>query len=128
MATWPDIQIYLREKYTLSDDASDVLSMVWSYQGGRSQKIVVRKFRVFDRDMLELKSPFAKSSDVTAEDMVRINAKLPLATVALSGNVYLAVYNMIIDNLHMDDLDVAVSRVAALADALEKQYARRDEF
>ena len=128
MTAWSDIQAHMRDKYTLEDDTSNMMSMVWSYDDGRTQKIVVRRFQAFEREMIEFKSPFARAGDVDTEQVLRDNAQLPLATVALSGAVYLAVYNMLIDHLHMDDFDLVVSRVAAVADALEKKYASRDDF
>ena len=85
MTTWSDIQTHMRERFTLEDDTDDMLSMVWSYDDGRTQKIIVRRFRAFDRDMVEFKSPFARATDVDPEQVLRENAALPLATVALSG-------------------------------------------
>ena len=73
--------------------------------------------------------PWIKVDDfATAETLLKKNSELPLATVALSGDVYLAVYNMLLEHLHLDDFDLVVSRVAAVADTLEEQYVRRDDF
>jgi hypothetical protein len=88
----------------------------------------VRRFEAAGREMLEFKSAFARRGDVEPEVMLKDNAKLPLATVALSGDVYLVVYNALLDHLVMDDLDFCLSRVAAVADTLEEQYVRQDAF
>ena len=78
--------------------------------------------------MIEFKSPFARTTDVDQEVMLRRNSELPLATVALSGDVYLAVYNMLLEHLNLDDFDLVISRVAAVADSLEEEFSKRDEF
>jgi len=128
MPSWTQLQEYTRKKYTLEDDQPSMMSMVWVYGDGRKQKIVIRRFEAFGKDMIEFKSPFARKDDIDSESLLRKNSELPLATVALSGDVYLAVYNMLLEHLHLDDFDLVVSRVAAVADTLEEQYVRRDDF
>lgn len=126
--TWPDIQKHMRENYQLADDTPDMMSMVWTYDDGRSQKIIVRRYKAFERDMLEFKSPFGRSGDIEPEVLLRDNSKLPLATVALSGDVYLVVYNALVDGLPVADFDFMLSRVADVADTLEEKYAKNDAF
>ena len=125
---WTEIQKYMRSKYTLERDNPQMMSMIWAYEDGRSQKVIMRKYSAFDRDMIELKSPFARLGTIDAQELLRKNAEFPLATTALSGDVYLVVYNLFVENLREEDLELAVSRVAAVADALEDQYGGGDEF
>lgn len=128
MPTWTELQNYTRNKYTLEDDQPSMMSMTWTYDDGRKQKVVIRRYEAFGRQMIEFKSPFARTDDVGSEVMLRRNSELPLATIALSGDLYLAVYNMLIEHLHLDDFDLVVSRVAAVADTLEEEYSKRDDF
>lgn len=128
MLSWTQLQEYTRKKYTLEDDQPSMMSMTWVYEDGRKQKIVIRKFEAFGREMIEFKSPFARADEVEPVAMLRKNSELPLATIALSGDVYLAVYNLLLEHLHLDDFDLVVSRVAAVADTLEETYVRRDAF
>ena len=60
--------------------------------------------------------------------LIRKNAELPLATIALHGEVYVAVYNAVLENLDMADLELYLSIVAGLADKLEEEYAQKDVF
>ena len=126
--TWPDVQRHMRGKYRLQDDQPDMMSLVWSYDDGRMQKIVVRRFKAAGREMLEFKSPFARRGQVEPAVLLDDNARLPLATAASSGDVLLVVYNVLLDHLVMEDLDFVLSRVAAVADTLEEKYVRKDEF
>ena len=128
MTTWSQVQETMRSTYALEDDTPDMMSMVWSYDDGRSQKIIIRKYAAFGREMVEFKSPFARKSDVDPLAMLRKNSELPLATIALSGDVYIVVYNAMLEHLHMGDFTLYVSRVAAVADTLEEKYAQRDDF
>jgi hypothetical protein len=126
--TWPQIQKHMRDSYKLADDTPDMVSMVWTYEEGRAQKILLRRYRAAEQEMLEFKSAFARRSDAEPEDLLRDNASLPIATVALSGDVYLVVYNALLGNLSMKDLDFLLSRVAAVADRLEEKHAGEDRF
>jgi hypothetical protein len=128
MPGWGEIQDHMRQSYRLNDDKPDMLSMVWSYDDGRSQKIFVRKYKAAGRDLLEFKSAFARKGDVDAVEMLRRNGNLPLATVALSGSVYLVIYNALLEHLNLGDFDFILSRVAAVADMLEEKYLTKDEF
>ena len=126
--TWSAVQAHMRGKYKLQDDTPDMMSMVWVYDDDRSQKIIVRRFRSADRDLVEFKSAFARRADVEPETLLVENSRLPIATVALSGDVYIAIYNALLDHLHLDDFDFLLSRVAGVADTLEEKFVRRDDF
>lgn len=128
MAQWSDIQNFLRERYRLAEDQPDMVSLVWSYDEGRSQKVILRRFVANQAEILEIKSAFARRGDVEPEELLRVNARLPLATTALSGDVYLVVYNVLCTTVTMDSLDTLLGRVAAVADSLEEKYSPADRF
>jgi len=128
LRTWTAIQEYLRSKYTLEHDTPDMLSMVWVYEDGRSQKVILRKYMAFERELIEIKSPFARRDQLEPEVLLRKNSELPLATTALTGDVYLAVYNVLLSELAPADLELVVGRVAAMADALEEEHGIGDVF
>jgi hypothetical protein len=128
MATWADIQAHMRATYKLQEDEPEVLRMMWTYEDDRSQKVTVRCFQAFDREMVEVKSAFALRESVDPTVVLEENSKLPLATIALSGNVYLVVYNALMESLTLEDLDFLLSRVAGVADTLEEKYVQTDFF
>lgn len=126
--TWADLQRHMRDSYTLQDDQADMMSMVWSYDGDRTQRIVVRRVVVAQREVIEFKSPFARFGQVEPEQLLRDNARLALGTVALTGDVYVVIYNALLLHLAISDFDYLLARVAAVADTLEEKYVRIDRF
>lgn len=128
MAEWGEVQKHMRANYRLQNDDGEMFSVVWSYDDGRSQKIVVRRYVSNDRVMVEFKSPFAKQGQVDAEVLLRQNSQMTLATIARAGDVYLAIYNLLLDSASMDDVEYVLRRVAGIADALESKYAGGDVF
>ena len=128
MQTWTEIQDHFRKKYSLERDTPDMLSMVWMYEDGRSQKVILRRYSSFGNEMLEVKSPFAHRDEIDPELLMRKNSELPLATTALAGDVYLVVYNMVLMGSVTEVLEMVVSRIAAIADALESEFSTADRF
>jgi len=128
MAQWGEVQKYMRANYRLQNDDGEMLGVVWSYDDGRTQKIIVRRYVSDDRVMVEFKSPFAKVGQVPADTLLQDNSQMTLATVARSGEVYLAIYNLLLDSASIDDFEYVLRRVAAIADALEAKYADSDVY
>lgn len=128
MATWSDIQAHMRGKYRLHADDPEVIAMSWSYDDGRSQRIIVRRYEHLGREMVELKSPFADSGGPDPVELLRENARLAFGAVALSGDVYIVVHNADANVLALDAFDDLLARVARLADRLESRYGQQDRF
>ena len=128
MSGWAAIQKHLRGRYRLQVDEPDMMAMTWSYDDGRAQKILVRRFTSSSRDHVEFKSPFAREGEVDPIAVLRDNAKLPLGAVALSGDVFIVIHNALLSTIGPDDVDFVLERVAAIADSLEEKYARKDAF
>ena len=128
MASWNDIQTQMRTRYKLQEDTPTVLSMVWRYDDGRSQKILVRRYSAFDREMVEFKSAFGRKGDADAIELLKQNSEMPLSTIAMAGDVYMVVYNALLASLDLNDLDFYLSRIAGVADTLEEQNSGSDVF
>ena len=129
MPTWTDIQSHMRKRYRLQRDEPSVLSMVWSYEDGRAQSVVVRRFESSGRTMIEIKSPFARQGGPDPDELLRVNARLPFGAIALSGDVYLVVHNADVASVTLEGFDDLLARVAGLADRLEARHAAEaDEF
>lgn len=123
MATWQDLQAHMRNTYRLQLDEADAMSMAWAYDDGRTQKIVVRRFKTGSHDMVEFKSPFAKVGAPDPLELLRENARLPVGAVALSGETYIVVHNAEVVHLSIAAFDDLLAKVAGLADRLESRHS-----
>ncbi len=128
MTQWSDIQQHVRANYRLQDDEPDMMSMVWSYDDGRHQKIILRRYATSNHEHVEFKSPFAREGQADHGELLRDNAKLPIGAVALSGEVFLVIHNVLLHSLVPDDVDYLLQRIADLADSLEEKYGGGDAF
>lgn len=128
MATWSDAQEHLRNSYRLQRDEPSSVAMTWSWDDGRTQQIIVRRFHNHDVEMVEFKSPFAKLGGPEPVELLRENARLPLGAVALSGEHYIVVHNTELSRISLQDFDTLLHQVAALADRLETKHATGDAY
>jgi hypothetical protein len=128
MATWSDVQDHMRSSYRLQSDEPQALAMTWSYEDGRTQRIMVRRCVADGYDMVEFKSPFARLGRAEPLELLRENVRLPFGAVALSGDVFLVVHNADLADLDVPRFDRLLQQVARLADRLEHKYGRQDEF
>lgn len=123
MASWKDVQAHMRNTYKLQQDEPHRLAMAWSYEDGRTQKVVVRRFEQGDVEMVEIKSPFARLGGPDPVELLRENARLPYGAVALVGDVFVVVHNLELGALDDDAFDAWLTRIAGLADQLEQKHA-----
>lgn len=128
MASWDELRETMRQSYKLQQDEADLVSMVWTYDDGRHQKVILRHYKAFDRSLVEFQSAFARIEDLNPTEALRKNAELPLGTIALQGEVYVVLYNAVLDDLGPGSLELYLSRVAGIADQLEETYGRKDVF
>lgn len=128
MATWNEIQAHMRSSYRLQLDEPNAIAMAWSYEDGRTQKIVVRRFDYNSHGAVEFKSPFAKLGGPDPVELLRENSRLPFGAVALSGDTFIVVHNVELGTLTLDVFDELLAKVAGLADTLEKKHAMQDAY
>jgi hypothetical protein len=86
----------------------------------------------FDREEGEpwvvLRSAVCRQDQLSPEEALRRNDELPVATLALSGDVYELVYSFPMEALTADRFDLLVDQIAADADDLEELFSGGDEF
>ncbi|MBN2798071.1 MAG: hypothetical protein JXX28_02905 [Deltaproteobacteria bacterium] len=127
MARWSEVHNFLLTKFEVAGEEDGHTSLVWSWRDGRKQKIQVSYRDAFGRGLLHIRSSFAHEDEVDAIALLRMNRELPFATVALMGDTWYVVYNALIQNMALDEVEFCMARVAAVADTLEEQFLGRDE-
>ena len=106
MPSWTQLQEYTRKKYTLEDDKPSMMSMVWVYEDGRKQKIVIRKYEAFGRDMVEFKSPlrFGDEPEIEVTCFQIGSASLGLHYLYRLGSTVCIDAHMTTVCVHLDEL------------------------
>jgi len=129
MPTWPELREHARTKFQLSKDEQDWFSLVWSYDSGRTQQIVVSHYECFDQEWIEFRSYVCKEAEMTPRVALRKNSELSLGALALDAEGdYVLIHKAALASLDPDEFALPLQFLAATADEWEQQHAARDDF
>jgi hypothetical protein len=128
MPTWGEIQEYARSKYKLSRDEPEHFSLVWAYDGGRTQQITVRRFTAFEQEWIEFRSAVCKLDEMKTKVALRKNASFVMGALALDDDMYVMLYNHQLATLDLEEFDLPLSVIASSADSIEKGATEADDY
>lgn len=120
LATWSEVQEAVRGRFQLDLDNADEFALTLP-RGQREQRVMVRRFQHWDRDIVELRSAFGELGDQDPEDLLREVLTLPIGGIALHGRFLVVVHRECLDELSVEGVLYLVSRVSLIADGLEEQ-------
>lgn len=124
MATWNELKARVRAEWTLDVDEADefALTLARSEAGAaREQRVMVRRFEAWGRDMIEIRSAFGEVGDYDPLVLLRDNLNLPLGSVALHGRYLVLVHKTVLDVVSVEGAVFLLTRVSMLADVLESR-------
>ncbi len=129
MPTWNEIKDYARSKYKLMEDDERYFSLVFGFDGGRSQKIFVRVFEAFDMEWVEFRSVVCSGDKMPAKVALKKNEEFACGALALdSDGDYVLIYNAALPTMDPSEFELPLNVVARTADKLESEYSGDDDF
>jgi hypothetical protein len=129
MPTWDELRAFAQSKFNLDDDNDDAFSLVWEFDGGRTQKIGVSRFSAFDKDWIELRSYVCKEAEMQPKVALRKNDDLAIGALALDEDGdYCVLYSVPLDTMDLEEFVLPLSVLAQIADDLEENYSGADAF
>ncbi|MEQ1569005.1 MAG: hypothetical protein ABMA64_25425 [Myxococcota bacterium] len=125
MARWEEVQERMRVAFQLDRDDPNEFALTVPRQvapaSSREQRVMVRRFVAFDREMIEFRSAFGELGDATAEDLLRESLHLPLGAIALHGRFLVVVHRESLEPLGLDDVLFLLTHISLVADELEER-------
>lgn len=124
MATWPEVLDEARRQFQLDADEGHEFALTVPRErssGHRAQRVMVRHYRAWDRDMIEVRSAFGEAGEHDADAMLVENLQLPLGSVARHGRFLVLVHKACLDHLTVDGALFLLTRISQLADVLEER-------
>jgi hypothetical protein len=122
VAQWRDVQERLRKEHELDVDEADEMGLTMQRREGdvvREQRVIVRRYPAWGREMIEVRSAFGELGDYDAAQLLSDNLNLPLGAVALHGRYLVLVQRACLDDLPLEGVMFLVTRMTMLADVLE---------
>ncbi|MFV8753167.1 hypothetical protein ACNOYE_21675 [Nannocystaceae bacterium ST9] len=128
MPTWPEIQEYVRSKYTLQNDDEHRFALVFEFDNGRTQLIGVRHYDAFDKDWIEFRSVICKEAQMSHRVALKKNDDFVVGAISLDEDGdYCFIYSVCLETLDPDEFELPLHVVARTADKLEADYSGDDE-
>ncbi len=124
MSTWSEVQAEARRQYQLdADEAHEFALTVPRGRGGaqRAQRVMVRHYEAFDRDMVEFRSAFGEAGQHDPEALLVENLTLPVGAIARHGRFLVVVHRACLEHTTVDGALFLLTRVSQLADVLEER-------
>jgi hypothetical protein len=129
MPTWPEIQAYVRGKYTLAKDEEHRFAIIFKEQENRSQQIWVRHFNAMNQEFIEFRSYICKEDELAPKVALRKNAELSVGFIALIESHYVLLANVPMKSMDVEEFELPLHAIAITADQLEKTYSsERDAY
>jgi len=129
VATWNKVKEYIKANYKVSKEDAGLLSMLFTFDDGRSQVVhVVHTQTVAGLEFATISSPFAKIGEVDLAEVLRYVDGQVVGGVVASGDYLLVRHAALLDSLDADDLDVPLRLVVAGAESLEEKFVGSDRF
>jgi hypothetical protein len=122
MATQKQVIDYIQQKYLHESISEFGVKLQWSLVGGRTQEV----YAVVTEDELQVTSPVAWQSDVSAEDVLEKNTTM-FGVVSINGAFALK-HNAFITDIDESEIDDAFTVLSFWADQLEKELGSEDNF
>ena len=125
MATWSEIDNFLEGNGFEKD--GDIWSGVFKINDSRSQMTIIGRyvFEGVEFDMCWVRSPFAKTSDISAEPAL---SQAKLFGIASTGNYYCFTDAIPIKEADASDIITTVAMLAVFADRAEQAFGTHDSL
>lgn len=141
VATWDDLQSYVRVRYEIMRQAGDELWFNLPTTGDRTQLVVVRRVREghaettdaaaavaqADSEWAQISSPIARTGDVDLAKLLELAGASPVGGVVAQDGVAVFRHSISLRDSALDGFEFPFRQVVHLADELEHELTGRDE-
>ena len=139
MATWDDLQSYVRVRYEIMRQTDGELWFNLPTTGDRTQLVVVRRVREDQAteaaaavaqsgaEWAQISSPIARTGDVDLAKLLELAGASPVGGVVAQDGVAVFRHSISLRDSALDGFEFPFRQVVHLADQLEHELTGRDE-
>ncbi|MBW0102842.1 hypothetical protein [Pseudonocardia sp. KRD291] len=141
MATWDDLQSYVRVRYEIMRQVGDELWFNLPTTGERTQLVVVRRVHEKhaeatdaaaavaqdDSDWAQISSPIARIGEIDLAKLLELAGASPVGGVVSQDGVAVFRHSISLRDAGLDGFEFPFREVVHLADELEHKLTGRDE-
>lgn len=129
MASWRDLQGYVRHRFEVIEDNPRWLQVVVPTRSGRTQSVYIWHRQPKRReDWVLLASPFALANQVDLKRTLTIAGQIAPAGVALVGKQLAIRHSLPLANMDPNELEDPMEIISEAADDLERALRETDYY
>lgn len=123
MARWTEVQEHVRQAFQLDRDEPHefALTIPRLADTPREQRVMVRHYSAWGREMVEFRSAFGELRDSDPAAMLAESLQLPLGGIALHGRFLVVVHRECLETLPVETVLWLMLQVSLVADELEER-------
>jgi hypothetical protein len=123
MAQWHEVQEHARQTFQLDRDEPHefALTIPRLADQPREQRIMVRHYSAWGREMIEFRSAFGELGDLDPVALLKESLHLPLGGLALHGRFLVVVHRECLEPLSVETALWLLLQVSLVADELEER-------
>jgi len=118
--TWTDIKDHARSSYKLADEHEHSFKVVFAYPGNNLQAVIVSHYQAMGRSWVDFSSACCRADRLDPEAALQQSFNLAVGSLCLDGDVYVVRHTVMVDHLHLADLEIAMHAVARAAEQIEQ--------
>ena len=130
MATWQDLANYVRSNYKISDEAPNMIKLVFDTGNLRSQVVLLWRLELEGgaEQWLQIESPFANRHAVDVNRVLDEMTSMVCGGLGIYGDVLTLRHAVPLENMNINELERPLHLVTQTADRLEQMFVGGDQF
>lgn len=120
MPTWTDIRDHARSSYKLAEERDHSFKVVFEYPSGRLQAVIASHYPAMGRSWVDFSSACCRAERMDPTAALQQSFNLAVGSLCLDGEVYVVRQAVLVDELHLADMDLLMHAVARAADQIEQ--------
>ena len=128
MATWQDLQQYIKSRYQVLSEEPDTLRLVFDLGNGRHQNVVVAGKVAAGVEYAVIWTPVCDEAQLPAREALARNMGMPVGAFALMDGTMILRDTVLLKDLDPDEFEVPFRALTQAGDMLQYEFAGVDSY
>ncbi|MGP1458654.1 MAG: hypothetical protein ACTTKL_05025 [Treponema sp.] len=129
MAKWSEIKKEIQSNYTVVDESSGLLKLIFEFPYGRSQLVFIEKANNDDGELwIQVSSPVGMLGSNDLELALELLGEKLCGGLIKEDETYVVRNSMLMEELSYEELFRSLKMISVIADELEEKFIRDDEY
>jgi hypothetical protein len=130
MSDWNALRHYIKTEYKVDSDEGDLLKLIFQFEDGRNQLVIVEKAgEVGNSEWALISTAVCEEGDIDPRDALVKSSEMIVGGLALiDGGPVIYRHSIRLADLDPDEFDEPLKVAAALGDRLEGELSAADNY